>query len=449
MEYISKQSSSRLYIKTTLVVLLLLGQLNVFGQNHIFLPVDSLFKKAEENSITLNASRQKINISHENTEIAKDKQLPSIEGNALLGYISNGAVWSKSFDYMETIKLPHIMNNYSVSAGVLVFGGRKLRNDVAKSKLEEQLAALDYKRDKEDIQFLLLSKYLDIFTLQNQRKVFLQNIDLAHQQYSNVEKLSKEGMVTRNDLIRSKLHITDLELQLTTVNNDILINSHDLSVVIGLPDSSIIDVDTTLYDKFYENNAYQNYVDSSNKTPELQAAMQKIKIAEKNIDLANAEKAPKVSLYAEDMLNRPYLNTLNPIPQDIYWHYFTGGVKLTYNISNLYTTKKEVNKAKSNYKLAETERDLLAQKTEMQIHKSYVKLFEAKDKFHTLQESYLLAKDNYRIVTQKYMNQLAIMTDVMDASTALLSSQLNMTNARISIIYEWYQLMKVSGNWEF
>lgn len=416
-------------------------------ENHVLLTIDSLFVMTERNSKQLDASRQKISISQTNTAIEKQNAyLPQLEAGASAGYISNAHVWDNHFDYEQTVMMPHTTVDFSLAAGYIVFNGGKAKNTIAKAQLEDQIAALNYQKDKEDIEFLLLARYLDLFTLYNQRKVYEQNITLTNQRLTNIKKLVQEGMLTHNDIIRSQLQLTDLQLKLTEVNNNARIANHDLNVVIGLPGNTIIDVDTSLYEKTFEPAGMQTYMDSSKKyQPEIQAAKQNIQIAEKQINIAHAEQLPEVSLYASDAIARPFLYSIPPV--DIYMHYAQVGVQLKYDIGSLYTNKKHIEKAKMNYHLAQTQKDWLEQKSEIDVHNAYVKMQEAWDKYHTLQESYILAKDNYRVVEQKYLNKFAVITDMLDASTALLSSQLNLSNARVSIIYQWFNLMKVSGNW--
>lgn len=418
-----------------------------FAQKTTYLPIDSLFSLAERNSKQLSISRRKIEVSQSNTDIAKERQLPTIDAGFTLGYISNAAVWNNHFDYQSTVKMPHVSNNYSVSAGMDVFHGKAIKNNIAKAGLEEQIAALDYKKDKEDIQFLLLSKYLDLATLYNQQKVYKQNIALAQKRLEDINKLNKQGMVTHNDIVRSQLQLTELKLALTEINNSLDITSNELATVVGIDSSSWISVDSTIFQKQYEDRLLSKLLDSSHsKIPELEAAATKMKIADKDIAISKAEKLPVISLYAGDALNRPFLYTLEP--QDIYMHFFQGGIKLQYNISSLYTAKKHIDKAKTTYQIASEQKDWLQQKADMTIHAAYVKWEEAKDKYKTEQESFLLAKDNYRVVDQKYLNQLSVLTDMLDASTALLNSQLNLANAQVGEIYQWYYLKKVSGDWD-
>src|SRR5690606_29730438 len=147
----------------------------------------------------------------------QDAYLPEIDAGASVGYISNAHVWDNHFNYEQTVMMPHTTMGFSVEAGYTVFNGGKTQNGIQKAKLEEQIAALDYQKDKEDIQFLLLARYLDLFTLNNQQRIYRQNIALADQRLSNIQKLVQQGMLTHNDVVRSQLQLTDLKLQQTEI----------------------------------------------------------------------------------------------------------------------------------------------------------------------------------------------------------------------------------------
>ena len=52
---------------------------------------------------------------------------------------------------------------------------------------------------------------------------------------------------------------------------------------------------------------------------------------------------------------------------------------------------------------------------------------------------------NYRIMQNRYLNQLAILTDLLDANSVRLNVELQLVTARTRVIYTYYQLQKACG----
>jgi hypothetical protein len=46
----------------------------------------------------------------------------------------------------------------------------------------------------------------------------------------------------------------------------------------------------------------------------------------------------------------------------------------------------------------------------------------------------------------RYLNQLAILTDLLDANSVRLNVELQLVNARTRVIYTYYQLQKACGD---
>jgi len=55
------------------------------------------------------------------------------------------------------------------------------------------------------------------------------------------------------------------------------------------------------------------------------------------------------------------------------------------------------------------------------------------------------ARENYRIVQNRYLGQLAILTDLLDANSVLLSAELELTVARVTVVYTYYELLNACG----
>jgi outer membrane protein TolC len=56
-----------------------------------------------------------------------------------------------------------------------------------------------------------------------------------------------------------------------------------------------------------------------------------------------------------------------------------------------------------------------------------------------------LATQNYRIIQNRYTEGLALITDMVDAANVKLDAELALVNARINVIYNYYQLKYISN----
>lgn len=47
---------------------------------------------------------------------------------------------------------------------------------------------------------------------------------------------------------------------------------------------------------------------------------------------------------------------------------------------------------------------------------------------------------------QRYSADLSLLTDMLDASTSKLDAEVRLVNARVNVVYYYYQLKYISGN---
>lgn len=67
------------------------------------------------------------------------------------------------------------------------------------------------------------------------------------------------------------------------------------------------------------------------------------------------------------------------------------------------------------------------------------------DSYLKSRKNYQLAHENFRIVRQRYLNGLSLITDMLDASNMQLDMELQLANYQIGILYQYYLLKKITG----
>ncbi|WP_455674685.1 TolC family protein, partial [Phocaeicola sp.] len=117
-----------------------------------------------------------------------------------------------------------------------------------------------------------------------------------------------------------------------------------------------------------------------------------------------------------------------------------------YNLSSLYHNKHKTRETQQYINLQKNAEEQLMQDIRVNVRSAYIRHNEALDRVKALLLSVSQAEENYRIVHNRYMNQLSILTDLLDASNIRLQEELQLTTARANVIYTYYQLLRICGN---
>ena len=432
--------------KIIFVAMLLVGSTKSFSQENKarMLTMQDAFELAAKNSTQLKLSEINTALARQKKEIAKLGKLPDISSGLNYGYLSNSQIWDPSFDKHTTKPIPHNLTQFSVQASEVIFKGGEVANNLKKVCLEEQIAILNQDKNLEDIKFLVAAKYLDIYRLINQRQVYSDNIKLSQERLKNILSLQKQGLVTNNDVLRTKLIISDLELAVRKTDDNIKILNQQLNTVLGLdlnetllPDSSLLKYSPVQEDiKKLMAVAFENNKD-------LKTATKEIEVAQTNLKLIGADRYPRVSLFAANNLQRPY--TYSTPALDIYYNNWIAGVSITYNISSIYQSpgKRKAGKIQIEQSLAKE--TLQKQNVEVTVNAGLIKFDEAQYELATYTDDLKSAEENFRIVEKKYFNQLALLADLIDATNTKIEAELKVSNARINVVFTNYQLKKSIG----
>ena len=430
-------------IKTIISVLIGFFPALFFSQEIKQMTANEVAELALQNHYQLKVSAQNINITKQQTDITKLQKLPSVVASTTQFYLGNVVAIDKDFSNSTTIPMPHYGSTYGVQATQLIFKGGLVNKSIEMAGLREQLSELDLEKNKQDVKFLVISNYLDVYKIINQQSVFNNNKKLAQQRLKNINDFYKQGMITRNEVIRGELALKNLDQGILTLANNKKILNYNLNIALGLPeDTEIIPVENLgNKESGIGMDYYLNLAHDSN--PQLKSAQTNIGVADKNIEIIKTDRMPTLSGFGGYSLQRPITNR-NPV-LDMYASGWQGGISLSYNIDNLYKTKEKVKLGEMQKNQANDALTLTQQNIDMNVNASYIKYQEAIQQADILNDAKRLADENYKITEAKYLNQLAVQAEMIDAQNQKLQSELDFANAEINVLYQYYNLLKSTG----
>lgn len=435
-------------IKEILLFILFLGHLPFLTAQTVLkqkMSIEDLFLLADSNSRSIRTFQIGEREAEQAVKVAKNANLPSIDVSVSASYLGDAWLADRNFSNGENAPMPHFGNNFAVEASQVLYAGEAISNQIAIAKLQQQLAQLDKEKNKQDIRFLLAGNYLEMYKLQNQKEVYLKNIEQTQKLLSDIRAKEQQGLALKNDITRYELQLKSLELALTQIQNGIVILNNQLITVLGLPETTMIETDTCLLEKLpvvFSENKWQET--AKTESPILQQTQLNIKQHEHQEKTAKAERLPSVALFAGDCFDGPITIEVPPIDKNLnYWYV---GIGLKFNIASTFKSGKKIKLSRlATQKAIET--DLLSRENmQTAVKEAYIRFQEAFTIYDTQLKSLELATQNYLVINNRYLNELALITDMLDASNSKLNAELQVANARINIIFNYYKLKKTVGN---
>lgn len=405
--------------------------------------IEEMFRLADENSKSIQTYRTGKEVADENLKAAKAQRLPDISASLSGSYWGNGKLWDRDFSNATKIDMPHWGNNFALEAQQVVYAGGAISSGIELAELEKQLAEMDWQKNRQDIRFLLVGHYLNLYKLHNQIEVLHKNMELTDQLIANMQARLEEGTALENDITRYELQRETLRLQLAKVEDACKIANHQLVITLHLPEGTVVQPDTTLNDSRIQTMSEANWQElAAQNNLNLQQAETGIKVNRQRVKMERSERLPKISLVAAEHLDGPI--TIEVPVLDNNFNYWYVGVGVKYNISSLFKNNRKLKAARLNVRKAQETYELAQEQTNHAVQESYVNFLTSFTDLRTQQKSVELADQNYSVTSNRYQNDLALLTDMLDASNMKLSADLGLVNARINVIYNYYKMKYIT-----
>ena len=431
-------------IKRNVIGIGLLGLSMALQAQEKLLTIEEMFWIADSNSTELQLRRLRMSEAEQGIRIAKNDRLPSVGAQVELNYIGDGVMTERDFSGGIHADMPHWGNTFVVKASQVIYAGGEISRGIERSRLEAEAAGHEYCITQQDLRFLLLGYYLDLFQLNNQRTVYERNVEQTQILVKDMKAAYRQGTALKSDITRYELQLQNIQLRLTATENEINKINYRLLTALGLDQGlQIVPDKNSLLVAEVDSLSEQDWRWASKEAPRLQLADTEIALSRNRERLIRAERLPRVHFSLTSELNGPILVEVPPLNNNFAYRF--AGVSVSYSFDSLFKSHKKLKQAKIAIMRSEMAKEQVAEEVDNSIHAAYVDLNEAYIRLRTQQKSVQLAHENYGIVRQRYLNGLALITDMLDASNTQLDMALQLANYQIGILYQYYLLKKLTG----
>ncbi len=403
---------------------------SLFAQGKI-LSLDDCLETGLRNSKEIKIAESKVIGSEERITEIGSQMLPKLTFGA--GYSYLNVIEPKELQIVPgspiTIINPFYSYGLNLNIQTPIFTGFKLSSLKSAAELNNQAINSELQNTINYKALDIHRAYWNLYKAKNSAELVLQYLSLLQQKLKDTEQFLENGLVTKNDLLKLKVEASNAELKLIDAINSQEVARALLNKIIGFPLSqqTEISVDVTvdtLREYSYDELIYEAFI---NRT-EIKSIEYRIEAGLENISAANSGWWPQI--YAAGSFQYHNLNAETfSLSKEPFTLWFLG-LSLRWNIWDWSYTSAVSSQTTQEVLQSRETMKLLKEQIELEVYNNYLSLISEKQKIKISELAVESAEENYRITEDKYNNQYATSTDLINAQTDLLNAK---TQLKISI----------------
>ena len=430
-----------------LLIVCSLFSLQMTAQEKKTLSLDEAINLGLQNSKQLKISKAKIEEATAAAKEATEKRLPDAKASASYLRVNavnvdlktkNGNTGSGSNPTVEQPKVSQALYGL-VNVSLPIYTGGKIRYGIESSKFLEKAEMLDAENDKEDVIQNTIEAFANLFKAKTAVRLVQENLNEARQRTKELTGVEKNGLLARNDLLKSQLRESNMEFNLSDAENSWQLANVNMNLMLGLPTTTELILDTTGLGKKDDPRILDDYLNAAlNNRKDIAAIDLRKKAAESGVKSAKGDLYPSLALTGGYIgLDIPDFLSI-PAAMNV-------GVGVSYNIGALWKNKAKVQQAEARVKQITFTEEMMDDNMRLEVNRSYLSLMTNRKKIEVSAKAVEQAEENYRIVKNKFDNSLATTTDLLDADIAQLQARLSYTLSRADAFVAYHKLLQTAG----
>jgi len=237
------------FIKT--ILLLFAFTLLLPAQQKQTLTIEQAIQIGMENSKTLRTSQYKVQAADAKASETNTLGLPSLKFSgtytrlspvpALVFPFPVGALLNSdnsiSFVTQNYPLTSDIVNNYGLKATLQqpLFTGGKISGAIDAAEYAAQATQEDHKKDQADVLYNIKAAYWNLYRANEFKRFVDENVDQIKSHAVDAENLFKQGMLTKNDVMKVRVQLSDALVRQIDAKNNVQLAMYMLNNTLGLP----------------------------------------------------------------------------------------------------------------------------------------------------------------------------------------------------------------------
>lgn len=407
------------------------------------LTLTDVFTRIENENQTMSMLRTAQEAAEEGIKSAKNARYPEINAELNVSYIGDCFLTDRNFSNYTKAPSPHFGNGFTLEAQQVVYAGGAVNAAVKLAEHEGHMSEAVISKSRQGLRLMAAGEYLDLFRTDNSIKVYKENIALTTKLIEEINARREQGLALAADVTRYELRLEMLKLDLVRLQNTREIMNYRLVNSLGLPEGTVIS--SILGDEEdMRDRSRQNWQEiAADASPEMKVSGIKADMALTRQKLVRSERLPKIAVVAYENFNGPITFEIPPIDKNLNIWYV--GLGFRYNFSSLYKSGHKLKQAAIEVRQAEQAKNVTEENLRNDVQKAYADYMQSYVELETSEKSRQLADENYERIHDRYMEQLVLVTDMLDAFNMKLDAELGVSAANAEIQYRLCCLRYAAG----
>lgn len=392
----------------------------------------------KSNEVTL--ANTKVNTKKYELQSIKNNQYPDFKISGQYLRLTNASVNLK-INTGSNASSPPVVNQFMIgqaNASLPVFQGFKIQNNIKVYENLYQAEKATSLQTKEEIAMKVIDYYANLYKAQKTVELLKENQKSAQQRVVDFSDLEKNGIIPRNDLLKSQLQVSKVQLSLDEANKNLNIVNFYLVSLLKLPAHTKLEIRESDFFDFRMDNIPTDDQPALQNRKDLEAIRFQEKASLDNIKMARSAYYPSISIVggytALDLKNVVTIQNAMNI-----------GVGVSYDLSAILKNGTMVKLAESKALEVQNSEEMLTDYIKIQVQQAIENYDLALKESLVYDQAVEQSSENYRIIKDKYDNGLSDTNDLLEADVEQLGSKINKALAKVTIIQKYYELLSVTG----